>query len=71
MRTVKCPTCQKLIPWQGNPYRPFCSARCRTLDLGAWADESYRIPGEHTLREEDSQDAEQQKNIDFQQNIKR
>ncbi|HXG19306.1 MAG TPA: DNA gyrase inhibitor YacG [Methylomirabilota bacterium] len=46
MRMVKCPTCRTLVPWQGNPYRPFCSARCRTIDLGAWADESYRIAGE-------------------------
>jgi len=44
--TVKCPTCRKETPWQDNPYRPFCSARCRTTDLGAWAMESYRIPGE-------------------------
>ncbi|MBI3248716.1 MAG: DNA gyrase inhibitor YacG [Deltaproteobacteria bacterium] len=45
MRSVKCPTCRTPVPWQGNPYRPFCSARCRILDLGAWADESYRLPG--------------------------
>jgi endogenous inhibitor of DNA gyrase (YacG/DUF329 family) len=45
-RTVPCPTCGKkavLEPW--NPWRPFCSERCRTVDLGAWASESYRIPG--------------------------
>jgi hypothetical protein len=28
-----------------NPYRPFCCERCRLIDLGAWADESYRVPG--------------------------
>jgi endogenous inhibitor of DNA gyrase (YacG/DUF329 family) len=27
-----------------NRYRPFCSERCRVIDLGAWASESYRIP---------------------------
>ena len=27
-----------------NPYRPFCSERCKMIDLGAWATESYRIP---------------------------
>jgi endogenous inhibitor of DNA gyrase (YacG/DUF329 family) len=52
MRTVKCPTCRTPVSWQGNPYRPFCSARCRTIDLGAWADEAYRIPGEQ--RQEDT-----------------
>ena len=45
-RTVPCPTCgQKSVfePW--NPWRPFCSERCRRVDLGAWASESYRIAG--------------------------
>lgn len=27
-----------------SPFRPFCSERCRLIDLGAWASESYRIP---------------------------
>jgi len=52
--TVKCPTCRKETQWQGNPYRPFCSARCRTTDLGAWAMESYRLPGEKIAPEETS-----------------
>ncbi len=42
---VKCPQCQKQVSWEGNESRPFCSERCRLLDLGQWADESYRIPG--------------------------
>ncbi len=45
-RTVPCPGCGKksvFEPW--NPWRPFCSERCRMVDLGAWAAESYRIPG--------------------------
>jgi endogenous inhibitor of DNA gyrase (YacG/DUF329 family) len=45
-RTVACPACGKksiFEPW--NPWRPFCSERCRMLDLGAWASGSYRIPG--------------------------
>jgi uncharacterized protein len=29
-----------------NPYRPFCSERCKMIDLGAWATESYRVPVE-------------------------
>jgi len=44
-RTVACPVCGKksvFEPW--NPSRPFCSERYRTMDLGAWASESYRIP---------------------------
>jgi uncharacterized protein len=45
-RTVACPKCGKksiFEPW--NPWRPFCSERCRVADLGAWASEGYRIPG--------------------------
>ncbi|RME32697.1 MAG: DNA gyrase inhibitor YacG [Deltaproteobacteria bacterium] len=41
---VRCPRCGTMAPYQGNPDRPFCSDRCRKIDLGAWADESYRIP---------------------------
>jgi endogenous inhibitor of DNA gyrase (YacG/DUF329 family) len=52
-RTVPCPACgakSVFEPW--NPWRPFCSERCRMVDLGAWASESYRIPGK--AGEEDS-----------------
>ena len=42
---IKCPQCHKEISWTNNPDRPFCSERCRLLDLGQWADESYRIAG--------------------------
>lgn len=49
---VKCPTCKKLNEFSSqNVYRPFCSERCSTLDLGAWADEKYRVPvGEQESR---------------------
>jgi uncharacterized protein len=44
-RLVNCPQCGNPAPWDpGNPYRPFCCERCRLIDLGAWANESYRIP---------------------------
>ncbi len=49
--TVKCPTCKKTTPWKDNPWRPFCSERCRLIDLGAWADESYRVPSDEPLDE--------------------
>lgn len=42
---IKCPQCSKPTIWQDNPDRPFCSDRCRLIDLGQWADESYRIKG--------------------------
>lgn len=42
---VKCPTCGKQTEYsKDNPCRPFCSERCKILDLGAWADEKYRVP---------------------------
>jgi endogenous inhibitor of DNA gyrase (YacG/DUF329 family) len=44
--SMKCPTCDKPIQWQDNPYRPFCSERCRLIDLGAWVNEEYTVPGE-------------------------
>ena len=44
-RTVPCPACGKAALFApSNPWRPFCSERCRVTDLGAWASESYRIP---------------------------
>ncbi len=43
---VKCPTCRKETPWDNNPHRPFCSDRCKTIDLGAWVEERYHIPSE-------------------------
>ena len=44
-RIVNCPQCGKRIVWDAShPFRPFCSERCKMIDLGAWASESYRIP---------------------------
>lgn len=43
---VKCPTCRKEVQWENNPLRPFCSERCQLIDLGAWTEERYRIPGD-------------------------
>jgi len=43
---VDCPTCSAKVEWlEENAYRPFCSARCKQIDLGAWAEEKYKIPG--------------------------
>lgn len=41
----KCPTCNKQIPSQDNPFRPFCSERCKLIDLSKWVSEEYRVPG--------------------------
>jgi endogenous inhibitor of DNA gyrase (YacG/DUF329 family) len=44
-RVVKCSACGKDVPWlPESHWRPFCSERCRNIDLGAWATEEYRVP---------------------------
>lgn len=46
MPVVDCPTCGKKVEWtEANKYRPFCSERCKQIDLGAWAEEKFVIPG--------------------------
>ncbi|MBX6319693.1 DNA gyrase inhibitor YacG [Pigmentiphaga sp.] len=46
VKKVKCPTCSKPVIWSpDNAWRPFCSERCRQIDLGAWASEKFAIPG--------------------------
>ncbi|WP_454061642.1 DNA gyrase inhibitor YacG [Candidatus Nitrospira salsa] len=49
---MRCPTCHNPITWNGNPFRPFCSERCRFLDLNGWLTEQYRIPEEDSLIDE-------------------
>jgi endogenous inhibitor of DNA gyrase (YacG/DUF329 family) len=45
-RRVNCPTCAVQVAWvPQNRFRPFCSERCRLVDLGAWATERYRVAG--------------------------
>ena len=44
-RMVNCPRCGTATPWsEANAYRPFCSERCKLIDLGEWATEKYRVP---------------------------
>ncbi len=44
VRTVRCPACGGQSVYAGsNPYRPFCSERCKSADFGAWASEAYRV----------------------------
>ncbi|MDP3701287.1 MAG: DNA gyrase inhibitor YacG [Hylemonella sp.] len=46
-RRVTCPTCGgDSIYAPSNPYRPFCSERCKKRDFGAWASEDFRMPAE-------------------------
>ncbi|KXK06552.1 MAG: putative zinc-binding family protein [Acidobacteria bacterium OLB17] len=54
MRKIKCPKCGKETQFAGNEFRPFCSERCKLLDLGAWADGEYAVPADpESLSSED------------------
>jgi len=41
---VKCPTCEKKFNYYSSDFRPFCSEKCRLIDLGQWLNESYAVP---------------------------
>ncbi|MGD1076191.1 MAG: DNA gyrase inhibitor YacG [Thermodesulfovibrionales bacterium] len=42
---IICPTCKRMTTWEENPWRPFCSEKCKLIDLGSWASGEYKIPG--------------------------
>lgn len=61
-KEIKCPRCGHLTFYTlENPFRPFCSERCKLIDLGGWASESYKIPikgAESSLTEFDLEELE-------------
>ena len=53
-KLVKCPTCKNNVEWSSaSKFRPFCSDRCRLIDLGEWASEKHAIPAEPIPSTED------------------
>ena len=55
-RIVRCPVCGKPVPWNSeSAFYPFCSQRCRNIDLGAWAAEEYRVPAQEKPLPDDPQ----------------
>jgi endogenous inhibitor of DNA gyrase (YacG/DUF329 family) len=40
---IICPVCKNATTWEENPWRPFCSERCKLIDLGKWVSEEYKI----------------------------
>tara|TARA_R110000868_G_scaffold113997_3_gene305816 strand:+ start:2525 stop:2719 length:195 start_codon:yes stop_codon:yes gene_type:complete len=53
---VNCPICNKKNTWNAeNAYRPFCSDRCKLIDLGEWASDSRRIAGDDVNPDTDSE----------------
>lgn len=62
-RKVRCPQCGEDAVWgPENPWRPFCSERCKLIDLGAWASESYRIPAAEEGADPDAEPPEKPRN---------
>jgi uncharacterized protein len=50
---VKCPTCRRPVEWSpASQFRPFCSDRCRLVDMGAWLTEQHKIPDESEVPED-------------------
>lgn len=56
-RVVACPQCGKPVEWKPeNRWRPFCSERCKLIDMGAWASNAYCVPGQdEPLSDEDKE----------------
>ena len=53
VKHVICPTCGGPSVYSlGNPFRPFCSERCKNVDFGAWASEGFRLPADAPPDEE-------------------
>ena len=50
---ITCPRCGGRSYWQGNPSRPFCSEKCKLVDLGRWSNEEYSIEGERVERSDE------------------
>ena len=53
-KTHQCPRCRVETTWEANPDRPFCSEKCRLIDLGRWADEEYRLATNESPMSEDN-----------------
>ncbi len=53
---MRCPICKREIPYQGNPFRPFCSERCKLLDLDNWLAGRYRIPTSPGAKEDEAEE---------------
>jgi hypothetical protein len=53
---MRCPTCDKTVLMEGNISRPFCSERCRLLDLNSWLTEQYQVPVDDGMVEQEDDD---------------
>jgi endogenous inhibitor of DNA gyrase (YacG/DUF329 family) len=54
---VTCPCCKKPVRWvAAEKFKPFCGERCKLIDLGDWATEAHKIPGEPVPTQEEQQE---------------
>jgi len=60
---LPCPICNTEAEMENNPYRPFCSERCKLIDLGAWLGEQYRIPGGQMVSEKKEVETEENSEV--------
>jgi len=60
MNNVRCPICDTAMPGQSTewPDYPFCSARCRKIDLGRWLGEKYRVPAQDQSQQPEDESKE-------------
>jgi endogenous inhibitor of DNA gyrase (YacG/DUF329 family) len=56
--SIKCPICKRKTTFEENPWRPFCSERCKLIDLGKWVMGQYRVEGKKE-EEEDERDGQE------------
>lgn len=55
-KKISCPTCGKVNTWQpDNSFKPFCSERCKLIDLGEWASDSRKIAGDSVQKNDDGE----------------
>ena len=58
-RLVACPNCKKITEYStSNAFRPFCSQRCKMIDLGDWANENYKIPDNKPIEPDDEAESD-------------
>lgn len=62
---MNCPTCGKPASWQDNPFRPFCSERCKLVDLGRWVSDEYRVPGQTVSTEPSEKASDKESDIEY------
>lgn len=64
VKKKRCPICKKSAELTTvdakNPWAPFCSQKCKEIDLGKWALEQYRVPGETADHEPDTEEKEEE-----------